>query len=150
MHTISFSTEIATSVTIVLVGVILTGYVSVLKRNGWIGRIQVETGLSKSMLQNPSAVKIQHSDPLPSNAEGTSKNIENKKAKTPEKIPPTIEPKETKKIPKEPQKKTPELPKNQPEGCRQYFGYLSTLPKGKNPPDECFCCTDLINCYKRN
>jgi hypothetical protein len=143
MHTISFSTEIVTAITIVLVGAILTGYVSVLKRNGWIGRIRVETGLPKSMLQSQPAFKNQYSNPPSNNAESASKNIDTPKTKTPEKISPTVEPRET-------QKKTQEPSKNQPEGCRQYYSYLSTLPKGKSPPDECFCCTDLINCYKRN
>jgi hypothetical protein len=38
--------------------------------------------------------------------------------------------------------------KDVPEGCNHYFGYLWTLPKGTSTPDECYCCTKLIDCYK--
>jgi len=38
--------------------------------------------------------------------------------------------------------------KDIPEGCRNYFGYLWTLPKGTVTPDECYACARLIDCYK--
>jgi hypothetical protein len=37
---------------------------------------------------------------------------------------------------------------DRPVGCNNYFGYLSTHPRGTATPDECYACPKLIDCYK--
>jgi hypothetical protein len=37
-------------------------------------------------------------------------------------------------------------PDEKPEGCKNYLGYLGTIPVGKSFPDECFTCNKLIEC----
>jgi hypothetical protein len=37
-----------------------------------------------------------------------------------------------------------------PAGCKYYFGYLGTLARGSLTPDECYACTELIDCLKEN
>ena len=33
-----------------------------------------------------------------------------------------------------------------PNGCGHFVGYLKTLPKGTQTPEECFVCPSLIKC----
>jgi hypothetical protein len=47
-----------------------------------------------------------------------------------------------------------ELKKDRPAGCKNYFGYLGTLPDGaKVPemtPDVCYSCSKLVDCYRKS
>jgi len=118
---ITFETIIFTVITFVLVAVILAGYVSVLKKNGWIGKTSFEKDFKTSSFRSQPEFKAQ-------NAFGSF-----------------IEVKEPK--PKE-EGKEPQNQKDKPAVCNHYFGYLSTLPKMAAPPEECYFCAKLLECYK--
>jgi hypothetical protein len=141
---------VATAITIVSIAVILTAYASVLKRNGWIGKPFLETGLEVKTRPSMIELKTQHSDYPAKDAKIISKKQtqEQKISNTdttdtkPKDKDTTTQRKNT--------EKTDIQQINRPEGCNHYFGYLATLPKGTNTPDECYSCTDLINCYKKN
>ncbi len=140
---------ISTAITIVSIAIILTVYASVLKRNGWIGKSTLETSLEVKTSPSQLYIKTRHCD-APKKVPKISKkqkqepkisNNDTPHTKPNDKVTTT-------------QRKTPEKidgPQiNRPEGCSHHFGYLATLPKGTNTPDECYSCTDLINCYKKN
>ena len=40
--------------------------------------------------------------------------------------------------------------RDNPTGCNHNFGYLGTLQKGKQTPEECYACTELIECLREN
>jgi hypothetical protein len=140
---------VTTAITIVLIAVILTVYASVLKRNGWIGKPVLQTGTTRVILPTPVELKTQHSD-----ASTKATKVKTEKQKQEPKISntdtPGAKPKEDTETQRKNTEKTDLSQINRPEGCSHHFGYLATLPKGTNTPDECYSCTDLINCYKKN
>jgi hypothetical protein len=153
---IPYQVEIVTAITIILVVGILTVYLSILKKNGWIGSIPIGKGIGKGLKENAPQSKLesktQNSTALPIETKASSAAIkESQEPKALKTAAPTVKPKENKspeKIEKINYKKSDELKQDKPAGCNHYFGYLRTLPKGTNTPDECYCCTRLIDCYK--
>jgi hypothetical protein len=143
-----FGSEIATAVTIVLVGVIITGYVSVLKRNGWIGKSYAEKGLKNNFLQSQPESKTQNPPNSFIETKAAAPKPENKEPLTPQTDAPANKPEENK-TPQRKNSKKDEPQKDKPAGCKNHFGYLWTLPKGITIPDECYCCTKLIECTKK-
>ena len=145
--------EIVTAITIILVGAILTVYLSILKKNGWIGSISIGKSFGRGLKENapPSKPesKKQNSTALPIETKTSTTTIkENKEPKALKTASPTVKPKENKSPEKINRKKADDLKQDRPAGCNHYFGYLWTLPKGTITPDECYCCTRLIDCYK--
>jgi hypothetical protein len=140
---------VATAITIVLIAVILTVYASVLKRNGWIGKPSLDTRLEVRTRSSSPELRTQISV-----APAKDIKVKTEKQKQEPKISDTNTPSSK---PKDEftatQRKNTENPDfsqiNRPEGCNHHFGYLATLPRGTNTPDECYSCTDLINCYKK-
>ena len=57
---ITFETIIFTVITFVLVAVILAGYVSVLKKNGWIGKTSFEKDFKTSSVRSQPEFKAQN------------------------------------------------------------------------------------------
>lgn len=39
-----------------------------------------------------------------------------------------------------------EIKREKPQGCNNFLGYLNVHPKGVPLPDECFACSNLIDC----
>ena len=140
---------VATAITIVLIAVILTVYASVPKRNGWIGKPILQTGITRVILPALVELKTQHSD-----ASTKATKVKTEKQKQEPKISstdtPGTKPKDEDAATQRSYPEKTDLSQiNRPEGCNHHFGYLATLPKGTNTPDECYSCTDLINCYKK-
>jgi hypothetical protein len=147
---IPYQFEIVTTITAVLVGVILTVYILVLKKNGWIGKTPIETALPNNNLQRQSKSKARE-EPTPTviETEVAISKQETKEMETSiEMEVPIAKSQENKKFKRKNHNKEVTLKKEQLEGCNNYFGYLWTLSKGINPPDECYCCSKLIECYK--
>ena len=147
---IPYQFEIVTAITAILVGAILTTYILVLKKNGWIGKTSIKTGLNNHIRHSSPESKTQE---LSSMVEETKVAFIKQEAKkvnetTIEINVPIVKSQENKKAKKKNHKKTDTLEKERPTGCNHYFGYLWTLPKGTMTPDECYCCTKLIDCYK--
>ena len=186
--------DIVTAITIVLIGAIVTVYLSILKKNGWIGKtsnyrcpnpqcrkifqtpvkvkylskksekhlacpecgfdlglLNSEKGLeitteSKQELTKESAPKpIEKQVPVPKDSvkeiiapENPSPTLESKQIASPQKINKKLAPKQKENVPQ----------KDRPAGCNHHFGYLGSLPKGTETPDECYSCTRLIECFK--
>lgn len=145
---IPFGTEVATVITIVLIGAILNGYVSILKRNGWIGKPSVETGIKGSFGKSRPELKTQNPQALLIETKATTPNQENEESKVPKTDASTDSLKETKATQRKKPKKTEAPKQNKPSGCNHNFGYLSTLPKMTATPEECYFCTKLLECYK--
>jgi hypothetical protein len=61
---IPYQFEIFTAITIILVGAILTVYLLALKKNGWIGKTSIETGLKYNILQSKPELKTQELAPM--------------------------------------------------------------------------------------
>jgi hypothetical protein len=119
----------------------------VLKRNGWIGKTYVEKGLKENIFENQTEKKTQNQ---PLSIIKTKVSPPKQEIQGP-KIFKTDSPDEPEKN-KSPKRNnlegSDESPKEKPAGCNHHFGYLSTLPKGKTIPDECYCCSKLIECNK--
>jgi hypothetical protein len=140
---------VATAITIVLIAVILTVYASVLKRNGWIGKPVLQADTTSIIHPIPVELKTQHSDvSTKATKVKTEKQKQEPKISKNESI--ETKPKEDTGTQRKITEKKDLSEINRPEGCSHHFGYLATLPKGTNTPDECYSCTDLINCYKKN
>ncbi len=138
-----------TAITVVSALSIIAGYVSVLKKNGWIGK---PAGVSEPPKLLHSRIKFsisrKHTDSL---EEDNGERLEDiapvieSSADTPEEEP-NPEPKEEDDAKEENAVETE--PKEEFSGCGRYFGYLRTLQKGAAIPDECYCCKKLIDCTK--
>ena len=187
-------TDIVTAITIILIAAILTVYLSILKRNGWIGKtsnyrctnpqcrkifqtpVKVkdlskkneahlacpECGFDLGLLNAEKGLEIAIESKQELKKESASKPIEKqvpvtkdtvKEVKAFENPPPTLESKQNaspqkinKKLP--PKQKENDPQKDRPAGCNHHFGYLGSLPKGTETPDECYSCTRLIECFK--
>jgi len=146
---------VATAMTAVSIGGIVTTYLSVLKRNGWIGnmansksQIISKAEPTKSAAENEASTKTEENKKLKRIKEAKSDNAEEELA-----------PKETanaenkvvlkKKLAKtliEAQKssETYEVPRK----CNHHFGYLSSMQKDAEIPDECYTCSKLIQCFQ--
>ena len=147
---IPFEFEVATSITAISVGGILTIYLSVLKRNGWIGK--AASNQSKTELKEKSASdSTKKAVSAPVNKSPEPKEITSPAVK--EKSNGTIDDKKT--ILKE--KLTKQLMESQqhferqdvPSRCNHYFGYLFSLKKNAAIPDECYSCSKLIQCFQK-
>ena len=150
---IPYQFEIFTAITIILVGAILTVYLSILKKNGWIGSIPIGKSFARGSKENdpPSKPesKTQNSTALHIETKAPTATIkENKEPKALKTAAPTVKSKENKSPEKINRKKADAPKQDRPAGCNHHFSYLWTLPKGTNTPDECYCCTRLIDCYK--
>jgi hypothetical protein len=146
---IAYETEIVTAITIGLIGAILTGYIFILKKNGWLDKTSFETGLKGNVFQDQPELKTQNPPTLLIETKASTHKQENEETKTLNTDSPIDKPKEN----KTPQRKThkkaaDESQIDKPAGCNYHFGYLWTLPKGTATPEECYCCTKLIECYK--
>lgn len=137
-----------TAITVVFILSIVASYVSVLKRNGWIGK---PAGVSESPKLLHSRIKFsisrKHAESIEDNPEKLEDIIPviESPADTPEEES-NPEPKEEDEAKEENVAKTE--PKEEFSGCGRYFGYLRTLQKGAAIPDECYCCMRLIDCTK--
>jgi hypothetical protein len=125
----------------------------VLKRNGWIGSISIGKGFGRGSNENAPQSKPEsktlNSTALPIETKASTATItENKEPKALKTATPTVKPKENKSPEKIDYKKADALKQDRPSGCNHYFSYLRTLSKGTITPDECYCCTRLIDCYK--
>jgi hypothetical protein len=137
---IPYQFEIFTAITIILVGAILTVYLLALKKNGWIGKTSIETGLKYNILQSKPELKTQELAPMAVETKVAITKQETKETETSiETDVPIVKSQENKKV----QRKN-----HKPEGCNHYFSYLWSLPKGTETPDECYCCIKLIDCFK--
>ena len=146
---IPYEVEIVTAITIILVGAILTVYLLVLKKNGWIGKTSIEIGLKDNTLQSQPELKTQEPAPIAVETKVAITKQETKETQTSiETDVPIVKSQENKKVQRKNHKKAVDLAKEKPEGCNHYFGYLWSLPKGTETPDECYCCIKLIDCYK--
>ena len=144
---------IGTAITIVSIASILAVYLLVLKKNGWIGSIPIGKSFARGSKENapPSKPesKTQNSTALHIETKAPTATItENKEPKALKTASPTVKSKENKSPEKINHKKADALKNDKPAGCNHHFSYLWTLPKGTITPDECYCCTRLIDCYK--
>ena len=119
---IPYQVEIFTAITIVLVGAILTVYLSILKKNGWIGSISIGKSFGRGSKENapPSKPesKTQNSTALRIETEASTTTIkENKEPKALKTAAPTIKPKENKSPEKINRKKAEALKNDKPAGC---------------------------------
>ena len=141
-----------TAITIVSIAAILAVYLLVLKRNGWIGKTSIGKSFGRGSKENASQSKpeskTQNSTALHIETKVPTTNKESQEPKTLKTAAPTVKPKENKSPEKINHKKVDDLKHDRPAGCNHYFSYLWTLPKGTITPDECYCCTRLIDCYK--
>ena len=192
---IPYAVEIVTAITIIIIGAILAIYLSILKRNGWIGKpsnYRCPNPKCKKIFQTPLKVKdfsnknethlacpecgydlgssknekslkeiTLESKPEPKTKDSAPKPIEPKTSTTnngitePKPIktaPPIVELKENR-TPKQINKNSSskqklDAKKDKPAGCNHFFGYLGTLPKDTETPDECYSCARLIECFK--
>jgi hypothetical protein len=195
---IPYAVEIVTAITITLIGVILTVYLSILKKNGWIGKTsnyRCPNPQCKSLFQKPIRVKdfstqkeVSFACPECGYNLGSINGEVNLQEITLESEPEikikdvmpidnkiivanngTEEPKIVKtstalanskgNLPEADNSfslkdKFTELKKDRPVGCKNYFGYLGTLPDGaKVPemtPDVCYSCSKLVDCYRKS
>ena len=195
---IPFAVEIVTAITIILMGVILTVYLSILKKNGWIGKTsnyRCPNPQCKTIFQKPMRVKdfstqkevsfacpecgcdLGSTDgevdslqiPVESESEVKIKDVMPIDNKIIVANNGTQEPKIVKTSPAVDKSKGnlrevdnsfslkdrfTELKKDRPAGCKNYFGYLGTLPDGaKVPemtPDVCYSCSKLVDCYRKS
>ncbi len=191
---IPYADEIVTAITIIGIGAILAIYLSILKKNGWIGKpsnYRCPNPQCQKIFQTPLKVKdfsnkknvhlacpecgydlgssndetikeLNIENTSQSKINPTSEPIEtkvsvttnaNKEPKAIESPSPTIELKESTSLPETnhkltPKQKTDNYKKDRPTGCNHHFGYLGTLPKGTETPDECYSCARLIECFK--
>jgi hypothetical protein len=185
---------IVTAITIILIGAIVTVYLSILKRNGWIGNTSnyrcpnpqcrkifqtpmkvkdlskkseahlacPECGFDLGLLNAEKSLEIAIESKQELKKESVSKPIEKQVPVTKDTVKEvnalenpsiTIEPKQNtspQKINKKsiPKQKEADPKKDRPAGCNYHFGYLGSLPKGTETPDECYSCTRLIECFK--
>ncbi len=151
---VPLQTEALTAATITLIAAILTIYVAVLKRNGWIGKPpasnQPSSQLRKMFQTKGNSAKNQ----TPMTIE-TALSAGDEAAKEAEE---KADAQETEKrllvrqklveaqrlVEAQKSVKT----KNQRPRCIHYFGYLNTLPRGTEVPGECLLCAKLVECYK--
>jgi hypothetical protein len=185
--------DIVTAITIILIGAIVTVYLSILKRNGWIGKTSnyrcpnpqcrkifqtpmkvkdlsnknethlacPECGFDLGLLNAEKSLEIAIESKQELKKESVSKPIEKQVPATKDTVKevnalenpsPTLEskqntsPQKYKKI--TPKQKENDPQKDRPAGCNHHFGYLGSLPKGTETPDECYSCTRLIECFK--
>jgi hypothetical protein len=132
----------------VLVGVILTGYFSVLKKNGWIGKTSFEKELKTSSFQSQPEQKTQNAFDSLIEAKEPKPKKNGKEPQTQKAVLSMVKSNENKNSPREKPKKADETQKDKHSGCNHYFGYLSTLPKMTATPEECYFCAKLLECYK--
>ncbi len=143
-----FQVEISTAITVIVIACILSVYLLVLKRNGWIGKAAIEKSQTKNTNENEPKLKTQESSrPIIFENKVAPSKKENKEPEIIETKALTVI-KEENKIAKKLNNEKSNTKKNVPEGCNHYFGYLCALPKGTITPDECYCCVKLIDCYK--
>lgn len=145
---IAFEIITSTVITFVLVGVILTGYLTVLKKNGWIGRTSFEKDFRTDSFPNQPEFKIQNAFGSVIEGKGLTPKKKNEKPQTQNTLPPTGKSNENKTLQRKKPKKADETQKDKLAECRHYFGYLSTLPKMAATPEECYFCAKLLECYK--
>jgi hypothetical protein len=141
------NTEIPTAITIVLIAIILAVYASVLKKNGWIGKTSNKTGINEKLFQIQLETKTQKQPFL----KNESKVLAPKQEIQEPKILKTSlrdEEKKNNSTHRNDYKRPEESQKERPGKCNYNLGYLWTLPKDKTIPDECYCCSKLIECYK--
>jgi len=152
---VPYQAEIGTAITIVLVGVILSTYLLVLKRNGWISKAAIETSPTENTFQNKPELKtlkrapIIKPDPIIIEDKVTLSQKDSKQPKTSEPKP-TAEKNEVKSDEKLSNERASDIKKDNPDGCNHYFGYLGSLLKGTATPEECYCCLKLIDCFKEH
>jgi hypothetical protein len=181
---------IVTATTVILVGVILTVYIYLLKKNGWIGNnVESTTSIpvfNKSVQKNvenktfPTAKRNDAATPKPEPSRFISSNkrplgevmLQSKTEFKARYSTPKISEKQVftinthsneHKVEKtvlseekvDSQKINPDqiikqenfnVKKENPEGCKNFLGYLREHPKSNPLPDECFACTNLIGC----
>lgn len=154
---IPFQFEIATAIAAVSVGGILTAYVTVLKRNGWIGKpvsnqsepIQIEKQISQPTKKtrankNQKSSKSQKPQvtaeavPISPPEEQVDSVASDKKVVLKQKLAETL-------IEAQKSANAREVPRR----CNNYFGYLFTLKKNAEIPDECYSCAKLIQCTQQ-
>lgn len=141
----------ATAITAVLIVGILTLYLLVLKKNGWIGNAasrrteavpkEKPASASKKGAARTVGGKTQESE--------ETKNInvgerdENDSAAAERKI--VLKQELARKlIQAQKSSKAHDVPRR----CNHHFGYLHAIDKEAEIPDECYSCTKLIQCFK--
>ena len=149
---IPFELEAFTAILIVSVATILSVYLWVLKKNGWIGNSSRLT--EPNLREKPSPVVME---------KGPS--VIEKERQEPDEIKQARQfaEQEEKKDPAEDYKKTflkrgltqkpieaqkPSQVRDVPPRCTHHFGYLGSLGKSEEIPDECYSCSKLIQCFK--
>jgi hypothetical protein len=144
-----------TAISIALIAAILATYLTVLKRNGWIGHA-VTNYQSESNLEENASFASTDSTALASDNGNLELVEEIKNAGQ------VDEPEENVDLAAEEQKiilkqklaqklieaQQYSAMKNASPQCTHRFGYLSALKKKTEIPDECYSCTQLINCVK--
>jgi hypothetical protein len=139
------------TVTVITIGAILaivTAYLLILKKNGWIGNHPIQRGSIESLQKTQQDLKIRL-ETLSKQATVSAAKKENKEPAPPAPVSATIKSAETKTQQVKTCKKNDATQKDVPAGCNHSFGYLSTVPKGTATPDECYLCAKLIDCYKQ-
>lgn len=143
--------DVATAVTVFLIVGIVTLYLLVLKKNGWIGNAasrRTET--------------VPKEKPASASKEGTARTVggqtrESEETKNinigerDEKDPAAAEKKMA--LKQELARKLIEAQKSSkardvPRRCNHHFGYLRSIEKDAEIPDECYSCGKLIQCFK--
>jgi hypothetical protein len=151
---VPLQTEAFTAATIALIAAILSIYVVVLKKNGWIGkaptsnqpsselRKMFETEENSPKNQTPPSIEtaISAGDDGAKDAEEKADAQETvKKLLVRQKLVEAQRLVEAQKSVKA---------KDSRPRCIHYFGYLNALPRGTEVPGECLLCAKLVECYK--
>ena len=143
-----------TAITVVLIAAILTIYLSVLKKNGWIGNAASYQSEPTSE-KNASSVSLDNL-PLASGKRGLGLEEIGNATPVGELEENCMDPAtEAKKIILK-QKLAQKLIEAQKSSavqnasprCTHYFGYLYSFQKNTQIPDECYSCPELIQCFK--
>jgi hypothetical protein len=151
---VPLETEALTAVTIALIAAILTIYVAVLKKNGWIGKTpntnQPSSQFRKIFQTQGNSAKNQTPITIEtaiSAGDGEAKKAEEKAdaQETEKRLLVRQKLVEAQRL-VEAQKSV--KVKNERPRCIHYFGYLNALPRGTEVPGECLLCAKLVECYK--
>jgi hypothetical protein len=145
---------VATAITAASIGAILVTYVSVLKKNGWIGNATInQIKIVPPKKENPSPQPKENASPLnleslePEEFKETSEAVPQEtiidSATQDKKI--VLKQKLAEKL-IEAQKSSAE--QNVSPHCTHYFGYMYSFQKNSQIPDECYSCPELIQCFK--
>ena len=117
-----------------------------------LGSTKSEKSLKEITLESKPEPKTKDSAPKPIEPKTSTTNNDITEPKPIKTAPPIVELKENR-TPKQINKNSSskqklDAKKDKPAGCNHFFGYLGTLPKDTETPDECYSCARLIECFK--